>query len=110
MKHALTLIAIFLLSACTSPERQSAAQDLAETITAAMKDGVVTQDEADLIGVKMQAFRDAPTAAPWVEMVTTALGTLAAGFFGIRYLPNRYLVGPQEAQALDKAAGIKKPA
>lgn len=99
----LSLAALAL--SCTSPQQATAAQKLAETISAATSDGVVTEDEAKAIQIQMQAFISTPPPVPWAELAVTTIGTLVAGFFGLRYLPNRYVVGPQEAAALDKAAG-----
>lgn len=102
------LTCIFLTAtfiACTTPEQQSAAQDLAETITAATKDGVITQAEADSIAVKMKAYTAAPSY-DWATLGATAVGTLVAGLFGIRFIPNSAIIGKQEALHLEKASGV----
>lgn len=110
MKIALYVLACvlqtaLLVAACASPEQQSAAQELAETVTGATKDGLVTQDEADAIGAKMKAYQDAPRT-DWAGLAAMAMGTLTAGFFGLRYLPNRHIIGAEEAGAVEKAAGL----
>jgi len=108
MKTALYVLscvaACWLVVACTSPEQQTAAQELAEAVTAATKDGVVTAEEQDLITSKFKAYQDAPKT-DWAGLAATALGTLTTTFLGIRILPNRHLIGKAEAAALDKAAG-----
>jgi len=90
---------------CTSPQQQTAAQALAETVTAATRDGIVTEDEAKAIAQAMQVYVDAP-GVNWAELGGTVLASLAAGFIGLRYVPNAHIVGKTEALALDKAAGI----
>lgn len=98
----LALTALFI--ACTSPQQASAAQDLAETVTAATKDGIVTEDEAKTIGVKMKAYTDAP-GTDWVAVLGASLGSVAAGLVGLRYLPNSAIIGKTEALHLEKASG-----
>lgn len=100
-----SLGALFALSACTSPEQRTAAQDLADTVTEATRDGVVTEDEAKLIAAKMQVYIDAPST-DWAGLATTAIATLVAAFTGLRYLPNSQIIGKEEAKAVDKVAGI----
>jgi len=105
---AAALILVLFVS-CTSPAQQSAAQDLAETITAATHDGVVTAEEQDLIASKMKAYADAPKT-DWGGLAATALGTLTTVFLGIRILPNKHLIGGAEAAALDKLSTPPAPA
>lgn len=110
MKTAIVLVALVFLVSCTSPERTAAFQELQAAYSTAVADGVVTDTEARDVGAKLQAFNDAPAGGQdWIALATTALGTLAAGFFGLRYAPNSVIIGKQEAAALDLAAGIKKP-
>ena len=100
------LLGLFLVTlSCTSAEQQTAAQALAETVTAATKDGVVTSEEAGSIQAKMQAYVDAP-GVDWAALGGTMLASIAATFLGIRYVPNSMIVGKQEAAALNKTAGI----
>jgi Flp pilus assembly protein TadD len=95
-----------LCFACTTPERQAAAQALSEAITASTRDGVVTQTEVDEITALTKAFTDAPAdGTDWTSLLGTALGSIGATFFGLRYAPNSVIVGKQEAAALDKLAG-----
>ena len=106
MKPALYVIACVattaLFLACTSPQQASAAQDLAETVTAATKDGIVTQAEADTIKAKMKAYTEAP-GTDWTAVLGASLGSVVAGIFGLRYLPNSVIIGKQEAAHLDNA-------
>jgi len=92
-------------SACMTPEQQTAAQALAETVTAATADGVVTPEEADAIGVRMAAYVDAP-GIDWAALGGTVLASVAATFLGLRYAPNTAIIGKQESAALNKVAGI----
>jgi hypothetical protein len=98
-------VCLLVVASCASPAQQTAAQALAETVTAATKDGIVTQAEADGIADKMKAYVDAP-GIKWAELGGTVLASLAATFLGLRYAPNSVIVGAQEAAALNKAAGI----
>jgi hypothetical protein len=94
------LVGVFLCSlSCTSPAQQTAAQALAETVTAATKDGIVTESEAKDIEAHMKAYVDAP-GVDWAQLGGSVLASIAVGFLGLRYLPNSQVVGKDEAAAL----------
>jgi hypothetical protein len=102
------LLGLFIITlghACTSAAQQTAAQDLAETVTAATKDGVVTPEEAQAIQVKMQGYIDAP-GVDWAALGGTVLASIAATFLGLRYAPNSVIIGKAEAAALNRTAGL----
>jgi hypothetical protein len=98
------LLLPFLFLSCTSAAQQSAAQALADTVTNATRDGVVTQEEAQAIQRAMKAYIDAP-GVDWGELGGSVLASLVATFLGLRYIPNAHIIGKAEALALDKAAG-----
>ena len=100
------LFGLFLVTlSCTSTEQQTAAQLLAETVTAATRDGVVTSEEAQAIQAAMRGYIDAP-GVDWAALGGTVLASVAATFLGLRYAPNAHVIGKAEAEALNKVAGI----
>lgn len=99
------LLLALLVHSCNSPAQANAAHELAETIERATADGIVTQEEADLIAVKMRAFSSAP-GVNWGEVLATGLGTLAAAFVGLRYVPNRHILGSAPDPDVARAAGL----
>jgi hypothetical protein len=101
MKQAIPLILLAALASCRSAAQDSAAQALADVVNAATADGVVTSAESTAISSKMQAYVSAP-GIDWPALAGTAVSTLAAAFLGIRYLPNRHIIGKDEAEALAK--------
>lgn len=100
------LIVCFTLVGCLTPDQQLQAQDLAETITAATKDGVVTPEEKALIKAKTDTYTGSFGGTDWRTLLGTAAGTVLTSLIGVRILPNALVVGKQEAAALNKAAGI----
>ena len=90
---------------CTTPQQQSAAKELHDAFDAASKDGQITEDEAKLIGAKLKAFTEAP-GVDWAQVGGTVLASVAMTFLGLRYVPNAHVIGPAEAAALNKAAGL----
>lgn len=102
------LLGLFLVTVghgCFSGAQRTAAQELADTVTAATADGIVTPDEATAISSKMKAYVDAP-GINWAELGGTVLASIGAMFLGLRYAPNSVIIGKQEAAAVNKAAGI----
>lgn len=100
------LTGLFLATlSCASKEQQTAAQELADTVTSATRDGLITDAEAKAIQMKMKAYVDAP-GVDWAALGGSVLASVAATFLGLRYVPNAHVIGKEEAAALDKAAGI----
>jgi hypothetical protein len=111
-----TLLPLFLLalglfvatSSCFSPAQASAYQALSETYTAATRDGIVTEDEARAIAAAAKTYHDAP-GVDWAQLGGTLLATLGCGLVGLRYLPNRMILGTEHDPDVARVAGIKPP-
>lgn len=92
---------------CVSPQRQSALAELQSAYQEAVADGVVEAKEAADLSEKAKAVANAPEGFDWATVGAAAGTALLAMFPMLRYVPNRYLIGQAEADAVDKAAGIR---
>lgn len=101
-----------LLAGCGSvadEKTRAAEQDLSDTYSAALADGVLGSQEVVLLTSKMEAFASAvkeqAESVDWAALGGTMLGSALLALLGARAAPNSLLLGRAEARALDKVAG-----
>ena len=103
------ILAPLFLAACMSAARQNALEEFSDVYNEAAADGVISEAEAALLGVKWKLVMDAPAGGgfDWTTVGAAAGTALLAMFPLLRYIPNKFVIGQKEAEAVDKAAGIK---
>jgi len=102
------LCACALISCKSSPEANEARRSVLDSMAGALTDGVLTQAEVEEIQAGFDAYEAAPKGGTpgWLEPVTTVVGSLAAGFLGLRYMPNRFILGSSPDPEVARAAGL----
>lgn len=105
------LLCALIVSCKTSPEALEARRSVLDSMAGALTDGVLTQAEVEDIQAGFDAYEAAPKGGTpgWLEPVTTVVGSLAAGFLGLRYMPNRYILGSSPDPEVARAAGLPAP-
>ncbi len=93
----LVVVAMFLLTACQSPEAVTAHDNFSKAYDAAMADGVITASEATLLKELgdewLKAAGKSANSIPWEQLIGGSLATIVASIFGTNMYRNKGLPG-----------------
>ncbi len=90
--YVAALLVWALVAGCASAPSAADTARLAQTISAAVQDGVVTPLEVQGIQALLQSMQ--PPAIDWLGTIGTVAGSAVAALIGVKYLPTRVFQGP----------------
>jgi len=100
------LFSALLFASCLASGGTGAA-DVSKYLSDALADGTFTAEEMEGFRAMLEAYGNSVSSSfDWTTIAGTILGGAVTAVTGIRFLPNSLIVGKQEAQAINKAAGI----
>ena len=97
----LIVILVLLSSSCVS--NPNATTEITQCIAAITADGVVTPEELEMLADVIDRALNRPSF-DWGTIATTIIGGALTAITGVRFLPNRFVIGKVEADVLKKAA------
>jgi hypothetical protein len=89
----LLAVIVWLLSGCTSPEQQRLAHELMQTWEDIIADGVITQEERQLLAQVAMEYKESVSSTDWGTLIATQVGTIIAAVLGTNMYRNRGLPG-----------------
>jgi hypothetical protein len=103
----LLVVGFCLTAACMAVDPNApSAPEVAQFLATALSDNTLTQAELDEFQALLEQYGSTRSAIDWKALAGTAVAGVLTTLTGIRFLPNSLIVGKQEADAINKAAGI----
>ena len=101
MKHGLLVLAVIALVGCRSPESKAAWEHLEEVRNAAMADGVVTTEEAQMILAAAEVYakleKEAASSFDWQTFLASIASSIVLGGAAIKGIGVAPLLNKRDA-------------